>query len=287
NYLGYACKDSFTNEILINSLEDMPLSLGGKSTDLGIHPILRELEIELADFLHKEDCFVLPMGFGANSGTIPVFTSEGDLIISDELNHKSIITGAKLSCATKRTFTHNDMNQLEQILRREIAHGQPKTFKPWKRIFVIVEGIYSMEGTILNLKELVELKRKYKFYIFIDEAHSIGALGKTGRGICEYADVNFDDIDILMGTFSKTFSGMGGYIASSKKVVNFLKNKSDMSRFGEQMSPIVAKQILETLKHLKYGEGTNYPSILMENASYMRKKLIDLGYVVFGNDNSP
>lgn len=287
NYLGYASKDAVVNEPVRESLKVLPFSLAGTQTDLGTHPVVRELENELADFLYKEDCMVFSMGYGTNSGAIPIFTSNGDLILSDELNHKSIITGAKLSGATTKTFPHNNMVALETILRREIAHGQTKTLKPWKRIFVFVEGIYSMEGTIVNLKELVELKKKYGFYIFVDEAHSIGALGETGRGVCEYAGVNFDDIDMLMGTFSKSFAGMGGYIASTKKIINFLKRKSDLSKFGEQLSPIVANQILECLKDLKYGEGKKYPSKLMENSAYMRKRLIDLGYVVFGDTVSP
>ena len=118
---------------------------------------------------------------------------------------------------------HNDAGDLEVILREAVVLGQPRHRRPWKKIMVVVEGIYSMEGAICNLKEIVRVCKKYKAYIYVDEAHSIGALGATGRGVCEYAGVDTKDIDILMGTFTKSFSGMGGYIAASKEIVDYLK----------------------------------------------------------------
>lgn len=288
NYLGLASSEGEIIESVIETLKTKKLNLPGVSRDIGTHPDVQELEREMADFLHKEDCIVFPMGFGTNSCNIPVIMDEGCLILSDELNHTSIVYGARMADAVKRTFSHNNMKDLEQKLRYFITQGQPITHKAWRKIFVLVEGIYSMEGTILKLREIVELKKKYKFYLFIDEAHSIGALGRTGRGICEFLDVNFHDVDILMGTFTKTFGSSGGYIAGSKKLVDFLRIYSDFSLYGEQVAPCVAKQTLEALKILKdSNKGLELTKNLHENTIYFREKLAKLGYVLFGDKASP
>lgn len=113
------------------------------------------------------------------------------------------------------------MNSLESVLRETISQGIPRTHRSWKKILVIVEGLYSMEGTICPLEKLIELKKKYKFYLFIDEAHSIGALGPSGKGVCDYWGIDPKEVDILMGTFTKSFGAAGGYLAGSK--VNMMK----------------------------------------------------------------
>lgn len=287
NYLGLSAADSAVTKKVIASVDALPISTPGSVADIGTCGIVRTLEAEFADFLGQEDCVVFPMGFATNSCTIPVFTDDGDLIVSDEYNHSSIIYGARLSKATIVRFAHNDTHELEKSLRYWISQGQPITHRTWKRVFVIVEGIYSMEGSILNLKEIVRLKRKYKFYLFIDEAHSIGAIGETGRGVCEYAGVDFRDVDMLMGTFTKSFNGAGGYIAGSHSIVGFLRARSDSTRYGEQMSPVVAAQVLESLRFLKSAEGAKLPGMLRRNARYMRKRLGELGYVVHGSADSP
>lgn len=227
------------------------------------------------------------MGFATNTCTIPVFTDEGDLIISDEYNHASIIYGARLSRACVKTFPHNNMRELEKTLRYWISQGQPVSHKAWRRVFVLTEGIYSMEGTALRLPEILELKKRYKFYLFIDEAHSIGAMGATGRGVCEYFGADFRCVDMLMGTFSKSFNGVGGYIAGSRRIVNFLRHECDASRYGEQLSPIVAKQVLEALRYIQSEAGRKLPAALRENSIYMRKRLLSMGYTICGAWDSP
>ena len=134
------------------------------------------------------------MGYDTNLTTIPSLLGEGCLLISDCLNHVSIVNGSRSSSAQIRIFNHNDPIHLEVIIREAIVRGQPKYNRPWKKIMVLVEGIYSMEGEICELAAIVKVCKKYKTYIYVDEAHSIGALGETGRGICEYAGVNPDDI---------------------------------------------------------------------------------------------
>lgn len=158
------------------------------------------------------------MGFATNSLNIPTLISPGCLVVSDEKNHASIILGLRLSGAVTKVFNHNSMKDLERVLRDSIASGQPKTGKPWKKILIIVEGVFSMEGSIVKLPEIVALKKKYKAYIYLDEAHSIGATGPSGRGVLDLYGVDPKDIDILMGTFTKSFGSAGGYIAGSKVI---------------------------------------------------------------------
>ena len=131
------------------------------------------------------------------------------MIISDSLNHTSIVFGARGAGARIKVFTHGDTKALERLIRDSIAEGQPRTHLPWKKILILVEGIYSMEGEIVDLAEVVRIKKKYKCYLYVDEAHSIGALGAHGRGVCEQRNVNPADIDILMGTFTKSFGAVG------------------------------------------------------------------------------
>lgn len=133
---------------------------------------------------------VFSMGFSTNATSFPALAGKGCLIISDELNHASIRIGARISGAVIKSYKHNDMNDLERLLRQYISQGQPNTHHPWRKIWVVVEGLFSMEGTIANLPGLLRLKKRYKFYLFVDEAHSIGALGYVHLCSCIYR-VNF------------------------------------------------------------------------------------------------
>eukprot|EP00597_Dinobryon_sp_UTEXLB2267_P002865 CAMPEP_0170077800 /NCGR_PEP_ID=MMETSP0019_2-20121128/14537_1 /TAXON_ID=98059 /ORGANISM="Dinobryon sp., Strain UTEXLB2267" /LENGTH=311 /DNA_ID=CAMNT_0010290331 /DNA_START=538 /DNA_END=1473 /DNA_ORIENTATION=+ len=231
------------------------------------------------------------MGFATNSTTIPILMGEGSLIISDLLNHTSIVNGARASPSPIRVFRHNDHIHLEEILREAIIKGQPRHHRPWKKILVMVEGIYSMEGGICNLKEIVRVCKKYKAYIYVDEAHSIGALGKTGRGVCEYTGVNPADIDILMGTFTKSFSGMGGYIASTREIIAHIKCHSAGMLFHNALSPVVSQQILTALNVVSGKDQTNIGQQkierLIENSNYFRKEMLRLGLHVYGDFDSP
>ncbi|RVE42667.1 hypothetical protein evm_012682 [Chilo suppressalis] len=288
NYLGFAANSGRVARSVIKNIDEYPVNVGAPSRDIGVLKVIRDLEKEIAHFLKKEDAMVFPMGYGTNTSNIPILLTEGTLVLSDELNHASIITGIKLGKATVRVFKHNDMDELEKILRKEIAQGQPVTHRSWKKIIVFVEGIYSMEGTILSLKRLVKLKEKYKFYIFIDEAHSIGCLGQTGRGICEYSRVDPKDVDILMGTFTKSFAGMGGYIAGDSHLIEHLRFYSDSALYGEQMSPIAATQILESLRCIRdTKEGKKKIRILLRNTKLMREGLKALGFIIVGDNDSP
>lgn len=147
------------------------------------------------------------------------------------------------------------MEHLEMLLRQFIPKGQPKTHRPWRKIIVIVEGIYSMEGTIVKLPEIIELKKKYKIYIYLDEAHSIGSMGKRGRGIIDYFNCDVKDIDLLMGTFTKSFGAAGGYIAGKKELIDFIRCKSHSCYYANSISPPIAQQIISVIESIDKKEG--------------------------------
>lgn len=204
NYLGFADDWKVTcRKDVIAALDSWPLCMGSSRADFGSTSIHDKLETTVAKFVGKEAAIVFTMGYGTNLTAIPCLMGPGTLIISDALNHTSIVNGSRSSPAHIRVFRHNEPSHLEEVLREAIINGQPKHHRPWKKILVMVEGIYSMEGAICKLPEVVSICKKYKAFIYVDEAHSIGALGRTGRGVCEYTGVDPNDIDILMGTFTK------------------------------------------------------------------------------------
>mmetsp|Transcript_20047 Transcript_20047/g.47911 ORF Transcript_20047/g.47911 Transcript_20047/m.47911 type:complete len:610 (+) Transcript_20047:430-2259(+) len=292
NYLGFADDWMATcGPDVKASLQDFGVSMASTRTEYGTTTKHRELEETVARFLGKEDAVVLNMGFNTNATTIPALVERGDLLISDELNHTSIVSGARASGAAIRIFKHNDPQHLEEILRQAIVKGKPRTRRPWNKIMVIVEGIYSMEGEYCDLKNIVRVCKKYGAYIYLDEAHSIGAMGPTGRGISEYCGVDTADIDIMMGTFTKSFGGMGGYIAASKEVIEFLREKCAGSIYHNSLSPVVCQQCLSAFKIIMGEDGTNVGKhklqSLRDNSNYFRMKLREMGLLVMGHYDSP
>jgi serine palmitoyltransferase len=249
NYLGFAddWKNTCQDDVL-GSLEKFSVSAQASRIEFGTTALHRELETTVARFLSKEDALVLTMGFNTNATTIPALVGRGDLIISDELNHTSIVNGARASGAAIRIFRHNDIAHLEETIREAIVMGRPRTRRPWGKIMVIVEGIYSMEGEYCDLRNVVKVCKKYGVYTYLDEAHSIGAMGKTGRGCAEYTGVNTSDVDIMMGTFTKSFGGMGGYIAASKDVIAHLRWKCAGSSCHNSLSPPVCQQVITSFR---------------------------------------
>ena len=160
NYLGFSSNEGPVTEKVIESIYKYPLVLTAPVREVGCYDITKELEREVASFLYQEDCMVFPIGYGTNSSNIPVLGEEETLILSDELNHASLVTGARISKGVIKVFEHNNMEDLEKKLIFNISQGQALTHRAWKKILVIVEGIYSMEGTIVNIGKLIELKKK-------------------------------------------------------------------------------------------------------------------------------
>merc|ERR1712023_203650 len=165
------------------------------------------------------------------------------------------------------------------------------THRPWKKIVIVIEGIYSMEGEICRLPEIVELKKKYKAYLYLDEAHTIGAVGKHGRGVCEYWGIDPSEVDVLMGTFTKSFAAVGGYIAASKELTDYLRVTSVASMYDVSLPVPLCNQILNVIRMIdgrdESGEGTKRIDELARNTAFFRKGLVDLGFDVIGDDDSP
>ncbi|GIY45439.1 serine palmitoyltransferase 2, partial [Caerostris extrusa] len=183
---------------------------------------------------------------------------------------------------------------LEEKVRSSIIEGQPISHKPWKKILIIAEGVYSMEGTVVNLPGLIAIKKKYKCFLYVDEAHSIGAIGSTGRGVTDYFGCNPRDVDMLMGTFTKSFGASGGYIAGSKSLINHIRTHSHSFSYASSMSAPVAQQIITTLKILMGKDGSNEAvqvsrrvRQLERNTRYFRRKLKQKGFIIYGNEDSP
>ncbi|KAJ3554919.1 hypothetical protein NM688_g2856 [Phlebia brevispora] len=247
NYLGFAQGKGACTEAVVESVNRYGVSACGSRLEGGTLDLHMQAESLVARFIGMEDALISSMGFATNSTIIPALVSKGCLVISDELNHASIRFGVRLSGANVRVFKHNDMQALESLLREVISQGQPKTHRPWKKILLIVEGLYSMEGTLVALPQIIELKKKYKFYLFIDEAHSIGALGPHGRGVCDYYGINPRSVDILMGTFTKSFGAAGGYISGNKVLVDRLRVYGHTGPYAEAMSPPILTQIIASM----------------------------------------
>lgn len=216
NYLGFAQNSGPCADAAEESIKEYGIAHTSPRRELGTCPLHLELEKLTARFLGVEDAIVFGMGFATNALNLPSLLSRGCLVVSDEKNHASIILGIRLSGATTKVFKHNNMKDLERVLKNAIVTGQPKTKAPWKKILIIVEGVFSMEGSIVKLPEIIALKKKYKAYVYLDEAHSIGATGPHGQGIVDYYGIDPKEIDILMGTFTKSFGSAGGYIAGPK-----------------------------------------------------------------------
>ena len=286
NYLGFGGFHETITPIIIETLQKSGSCLNGYAREIGVSEEQIKLQNMLAEFLHKEDCIVSPMGFTTNSTLIPLLVSKGDLVLSDSLNHSSLIIGMKSSTEEIRIFKHNDMIDLKSKLD-EVKKNGLKNGKQPNKILVIVEGLYSMEGEFCKLKEIIALKKAYGFYLYVDEAHSIGCLGPTGRGIVEQLGCSFDDVDILMGTFSKSFASAGGYIASDKKTISLLRNNSYSYVYGNPMSPVAAQQIISCMEIIKLPEGKRKIAQLRKNSIALRTKFIDAGCHVLGDLESP
>nr|UWK20350.1 sphinganine palmytoil transferase subunit 2 [Trichoderma aurantioeffusum] len=291
NYLGFAQSEGPCADAVDECVKRYGVTFGSPRSETGTSDLAIEVEREIAAFVGKPDAMVFSMGYVTNASTFPALVSKGCLILSDELNHASIRIGARLSGAVIQSFKHNDMDALERVLREAISQGQPRTHRPWKKILVVVEGLYSMEGTMVDLPGILALKKKYKFYLFVDEAHSIGALGPRGRGVCDYFGVDTSEVDILMGTLTKSFGANGGYIAAEKHIVDKLRATNASTIFGEAPSPCVLMQILTSLKlitgEICPGQGEERLQRIAFNSRYLRLGLKRLGLIVAGHDDSP
>ncbi|KFH43941.1 Serine palmitoyltransferase-like protein [Hapsidospora chrysogenum ATCC 11550] len=291
NYLGFAQSEGPCADAVEECVRRCGVTTCSPRSDAGTTDLSLEVEREIASFVGKPASMVFSMGYVTNASSFPAIVSKGCLVISDELNHASIRVGTRLSGAVIKIFKHNNVKDLERVLREAMSQGQPRTHRPWKKILVVVEGLYSMEGTMCDLPRILALKRKYKFYLFLDEAHSIGALGPRGRGVCDYFGIDPAEVDILMGTLTKSFGANGGYIAADQHIIDKLRSTNAATLLGETPSPCVLMQILASLKmitgELCPGQGEERLRRIAFNSRYLRLGLKRLGYIVSGHDDSP
>lgn len=196
-----------------------------------------QLEKELAEFVGKDEALCFSTGFSVNAGVIAVVVGRGDYIICDDRDHASIVDGRRLSFARQLHYKHNDMEDLENILKT-LPHDAVK--------LIIVDGVFSMEGDLANLPAIVELKHKYNCSIMVDEAHGIGVFGRDGRGVCDYFGLT-DEIDLIMGTFSKSLASIGGFIASDSDTINYLRHTCRTYIFSASDTPAATAAAMEAL----------------------------------------
>lgn len=233
-----------------------------------------QLEKALAAYVGKEEAIVFSTGFQANLGAVSALTGRHDYIIIDEFDHASIIDGCRLSFSKVIKYKHNDMSSLE----RELQALPPESIK-----LIITDGVFSMEGDLANLTGIVNLANKYEASIMVDEAHSIGVLGKKGSGTASHFGLT-KDIDIIMGTFSKSLASVGGFIASDSATINFLKHHSRSLIFSASISPANAASALAALEIVK-----NEPQRIEQlwtNTRYAMKRLKELGFDI-GKTETP
>ena len=242
NYLGLS-GDPAVSAASKAAIDQYGTSVSASRVVSGERPIHRQLEQELASFLGTEDCLVYIGGHTTNVSTIGHMFGRADLIVCDAFSHNSIQLGCALSGSKIIPFAHNDVQSLEQILQEHRAE--------FEKVLIVVEGIYSADGDIAPLPEVIELKKRYKTFLMVDEAHSIGVLGDHGRGIAEHFGVNPADVDLWMGTMSKSFSSCGGYIAASHAIVEYLKYTSPGFVYSVGMPPSNAAAALESLNILR------------------------------------
>ena len=233
-----------------------------------------QLEKELAEFEHKDDALCFATGFSVNAGVIAMVVGRGDYIICDDRDHASIVDGRRLSFATQLHYKHNDMEDLERVLQK----------LPKEAIkLIVVDGGFSMEGDLAKLPEIVELKHKYNCSLMVDEAHGLGVFGKQGRGVCDHFGLT-DEVDLIMGTFSKSLASIGGFIAGDADTINFLRHSCRTYIFSASDTPAATAAALEALHILQ--EEPSRLEHLWDVTNYALKRFKEEGFEI-GDTESP
>ena len=274
NYLAFANHPRL-KQAAKDAIDKYGAGAGAVRPIIGNMTIHDELEELLAKFKKEEAVLVFQSGFNCNAGTIQAVTDAGDLILSDELNHASIIDGARLSKAKKATYKHSDMQDLERILK--------ESREQYENVLIITDGVFSMDGDIAKLPEIVELAEKYNCMTYVDDAHSSGVLGESGRGTVDHFDLH-GRVDFTIGTLSKAIGVVGGYVAGKKVTIEWLKNRGRPFLFSTAMTPSAVGSCIEAIKMLM--ESTEYTDKLWDNARYFKEKISKLGYNI-GESETP
>ena len=233
-----------------------------------------KLEKELAEFEHKDDALCFSTGFSVNAGVIAMVVGRNDYVICDDRDHASIVDGRRLSFAHQLKYKHNDMADLEKLLQK----------LPYEAIkLIVVDGVFSMEGDLANLPEIVKLKKKYNCSIMVDEAHGLGVFGKEGRGVCDHFGLT-DEVDLIMGTFSKSLASIGGFIAGDADTINYLRHTCRTYIFSASDTPAATAAALEAL-HIVRSEPERIEA-LWRVTKYALRRFKEEGFEI-GETESP
>ena len=274
NYLGFANHPRL-KKAAIEAIEKYGVGAGAVRTIVGNMDIHEELERILAEFKREEAVMVFQSGFNCNAGAIQAIAEKGDLIISDELNHASIIDGARLSRADKTVYKHSDMADLERVL----SENKSK----YRNMLIITDGVFSMDGDIAKLPEIVELAEKYEAMTYVDDAHGSGVLGENGRGTVDHFGLH-GRVDFTIGTLSKAIGVIGGYVAGKRVSQEWLSHRGRPILFSTALPPAAVGAIIEAVKILM--ETSEYSTALWDNARYFKSKMSGLGYNI-GQSETP
>ncbi len=266
NYLGFANHPRL-KKAAIAAIEKYGAGAGAVRPIIGNMKIHDDLEKLLAEFKREEAVLAFQSGFNCNAGVIQAVTEKGDLIISDQLNHASIIDGTRLSKADKAVFQHSNMADLENVLKEKRSN--------YNNVLIITDGVFSMDGDIANLPGIVELAEKYNCLTYVDDAHSSGVLGESGRGSVDHFHLH-GRVDFAMGTLSKAIGVIGGYVAGKKVTIDWLKNRGRPFLFSTGLPPAAVGAAIEAIKMLM--ESTEYTDRLWTNAKHFKEGLGKLGF---------
>jgi glycine C-acetyltransferase len=270
NYLGLTTHPKM-KRAAIQAIKRYGVGSGAVRAISGTMDLHMELERRLAKFKNAEASLTYPTGFVANSGLIPQLVGEGDLIISDELNHGSIIDGVRLSKAERAVYKHNDTNDLTYLLR-EAEKRQPE----YGRILIITDGVFSMDGDISPLDDVAKLAAEYGAMVYVDDAHGEGVLGEGGRGIVSHFKLDHKTVHVEMGTFSKAYGTVGGHISGSIDLVRFALNKSRTWLLSSSHPPSVVAATIAALDVLE--KEPRHVKRLWRNTRYFKNAVQDLGF---------
>ena len=268
NYLGLT-NDPRTKEAAEKAIRQYGTGCTGSRYLNGTLDLHLELEERLADFMEKESCVLFSTGYQTNEGSIQTIGGRNDVIFSDKDNHACIVVGTLCSNAKTVRYQHGDMDHLRMLLERE---------DPEKGKIIVSDGVFSMSGKIANVPEMVELANEFNARIYLDDAHAIGVLGEEGKGSASYFNL-LDDVDLVSGTFSKSFASLGGFIVGERAVIEYIRHYSPAHIFSASMPPANVATVLKALDILE--EETWRLRRLEEISNYMREGLNSLGYNVW------
>jgi 8-amino-7-oxononanoate synthase len=277
NYLGLT-GDARVKAAAREALEHYGTGLTGSRFMNGTTPLHLELERDLAEWMGSEDVLVYTTGYLANTGAIGTLLDPGDTVICDSGDHASILDAVALSRARVRPFRHNRLDKLESMLSRAESDGGG--------VLVVVDGLFSMEGDLSPLPDVAALCRQHGARLMVDEAHAVGVLGELGRGVSELLECE-DDVDLRMGTFSKSLASCGGFIAGPSDVIDFLRVQSRPFMFTAAAVPAAMGAALGALRIIRSDEGAEMRARVLDNARYLYDGLAQLGYGVMEPNHLP